>query len=418
MKKSITITLLFLVFKFGFSQSWQNLNCPSPGGQLGDIDRNNNTIYATRLTGGFFKSTDGGATWTDVTTNYPAGQTQNFVCLKSGNILLYMFTGSAFNWYKSTDQGATWTAISGSTPTGGGSVHQASNGTIYWIPSYNGVAAIRTSKDEGATCSTKTAILKKMDLKSNGDAYGLRWDGGSGTVKLSKSVDSGQTWTDLTATNLPATCEQLAMSPNGNIYVSNGGAIHKSTDNGNSFTSMDTVATALYTDFNNNLFAGKTSKFQVTANAGTTWQNATTGLLFPSGTVGNIWAHPNGKTYASNYNPSTSRWSIYSYGTGSTSSVSMIEINQDKLHIYPMPANNFLNIELNDKEENISQINVVDLNGKIVLTKDVQGESETKITTANLTEGIYLLNLRTSSNSIYNERLLSLNNDSIKTFIF
>lgn len=400
MKKLITSTAFLILFVSGFSQTWTSLNCPTPGGQLGDIDRTNSNIYATRLTGGFFKSTDAGATWNDVTANYPTGQTQIFKCLNSGNILLHIFTGTTFPWYKSTDQGATWTQITGSTPTNS-SLYESPNGTLYAVPSFDGFSAIKTSTDEGTTWTSQSGVMKSMAFTTNGDAYGLRWDSGSGEVKLAKSTDNGQTWTDLTGTGLPITSTQIVISPNGNMYVP-GSPTFKSTDNGSTFTSVVVNSDELFVDNNNNLFMKKApSTFSVSVDDGATWTDATGGLAYPSGTVRSIWGHPNGNTYASNYNPSTSSWGIYEYG--SVTSYAKETTSSMEIKISPNPSNGKFIIDT--KTIANGEFTVYDALGKKVFEKTFRQQASNEIDLTNFGEGIYFLKIK-EGDQVYTNKIV------------
>lgn len=63
-------------------------------------------------------------------------------------------------------------------------------------------------------------------------------------------------------------------------------------------------------------------------------------------------------------------------------------INQDEVFFYPNPANSKINIA-----STVSQVNVIDMQGRIVLTWN-NASSSNSIDVSHLSKGIYLLNLQ------------------------
>jgi xyloglucan-specific exo-beta-1,4-glucanase len=101
----------------------------SNGERLAVDPHNSNVLFCGTRRNGLFKSTDGGANWTNVTA-FPITTTSNdngicFVVFDpatvSGGNTQTIYAGvsrtGASNLYKSTDSGATWTAVAGATTT-------------------------------------------------------------------------------------------------------------------------------------------------------------------------------------------------------------------------------------------------------------------------------------------------------------
>ncbi|HKC66909.1 MAG TPA: T9SS type A sorting domain-containing protein [Bacteroidia bacterium] len=64
--------------------------------------------------------------------------------------------------------------------------------------------------------------------------------------------------------------------------------------------------------------------------------------------------------------------------------------NNSKIKLYPNPVQNNLTIEVNDKER--QQLQIVDISGKVILTKNLQGSNTLDVT--NLENGVYFVQLK------------------------
>ena len=145
-----------------------------------------------------------------------------------------------------------------------------------------------------------------------------------------------------------------------------------------------------------NIFAGTPAGVFLTTNTGTSWSNVSTGL----GTAAVVTFTMDG-TY------------IYAgalYGTVGVWRRPLTEmvtvgikenVNQIKMEIYPNPANNNFVIETNSTEK--QNVQVMDVNGKIVLNQIITGTST--IDANNFSEGVYNVSI-TSDNQKANRRLV------------
>ena len=110
----------------GLGSSWQSLGPGNQGGRSRAmvIDPNNPDImYLAAVTGGVFKTTDGGASWTAVGDTLPVLTNASLAMDPNDSRTLYLGTGEIFGFgtnnvrfagngiYRSTDAGTTWNPI-------------------------------------------------------------------------------------------------------------------------------------------------------------------------------------------------------------------------------------------------------------------------------------------------------------------
>jgi hypothetical protein len=77
------------------------------------------------------------------------------------------------------------------------------------------------------------------------------------------------------------------------------------------------------------------------------------------------------------------------------------------LNLYPQPAENNLNINLNNYYEPTVDIMIADVNGKIILNKQLAVINyKTQIETSELSNGVYFLQIQNSKGYITNKRLI------------
>ena len=141
---------------------------------------------------GVFKSTDTGATYTISTTGITGGNYTDIVVANTSNKILVSSGGNGY--WSSTDGGSTWTF--NTTTDRVYHIIKLANGNIILYGS-----RVYRSTDNGATFTDNGSYYgdSKIVEAANGDLYGFRYS------KISKSADSGATWTDLTITGLPTT---------------------------------------------------------------------------------------------------------------------------------------------------------------------------------------------------------------------
>ncbi|MBC7643427.1 MAG: T9SS type A sorting domain-containing protein [Flavobacterium sp.] len=120
--------------------------------------------------------------------------------------------------------------------------------------------------------------------------------------------------------------------------------------------------------------------------------------------------------YTTLYTPTTS--GVYYVGlrnnTGIVTTVSNLRIDTFKVIVNPLSTDNFLNSTFslspnpankiitisNLENSNISEVTIVDLNGRVVKTKKFENVINIEMNIEDLTSGMYLLNITTSAGII------------------
>jgi len=83
------------------------------------------------------------------------------------------------------------------------------------------------------------------------------------------------------------------------------------------------------------------------------------------------------------------------YFDGWATGLDDLQSKTSNFEIYPVPANNYLNVRFTDKQEAVFSIEIQDISGKIIekITDLPVSSTETKIDVSNLNSGIYILKL-------------------------
>jgi photosystem II stability/assembly factor-like uncharacterized protein len=164
------------------------------------------TVYASAsVTGGVFKSVDGGQTWTNSSQGLPAqGYIESVTIDPFHSNVVYAWAGDA--GYVSTDGAASWTLSSlpwpQDTTEGGSFIFDPVAPGIIYGPWYSGTrTGVQKSIDAGATWTPLDipffGCCIVPDPKTSGVLYGLgpASDSPTPTVLFWRSADGGNTWT-------------------------------------------------------------------------------------------------------------------------------------------------------------------------------------------------------------------------------
>lgn len=186
------------------------------------IDHTNpNVIYvgtgdfdgSTPYSNGIMKSTDGGATWTNIGAGIFSQTAVKKILIDPDNtqiITIATGRGQVFNGglYRSTNGGATWTnvlpSVSGAwTNVTVGALHGVSR--LYYAAIGGSLRRLYRSSDRGATWtlltipSASAGFFDTLDVATSklfpNTAYLLS----GGSEKIYKTIDAGATWTDISA---------------------------------------------------------------------------------------------------------------------------------------------------------------------------------------------------------------------------
>jgi photosystem II stability/assembly factor-like uncharacterized protein len=142
-------------------------------------DPSHNTWFVASVGGGVWKTTDGGATWTWLTPDFPVLSTSAIAMAASNPDIIYVGTGESFynidvingdGILKSTDRGATWTPLASTVGN----------------PAFNNVARIIVDPDDPdivLAATTRGRYKEYLDPRSS----------------IFRSTDGGATWTEVYA---------------------------------------------------------------------------------------------------------------------------------------------------------------------------------------------------------------------------
>jgi hypothetical protein len=238
---------------------WQKVNTPSAVTQLNYVAFNSsNHWFIADRNNGFYRSTDQGATWTQINSGLTTtlGWTIN-VNPANGDLIASTYSGTVINanpvnFYRSTDEGNSWNVI----PSGQLSAATAQTGCVfaansdlvcggYWAPFPNSGAWVSTNGGQ-STISASTAST------IGGSVYGLglnpvTQDLWLGTEQngILRSANNGLNWT---VESPPATSFDpvhgirdgniygMTFDNNGNVLFGSQGGIWKSSKTGTGYT--------------------------------------------------------------------------------------------------------------------------------------------------------------------------------------
>jgi photosystem II stability/assembly factor-like uncharacterized protein len=220
------------------------------------------------VSGGIWKTTDAGATWTDLTPDLPNLATSTLAMAESNHDVIYAGTGEGFfnvdqvdgsGMWKSTDRGATWNALPSTTnnpdfqnitriivdPSDENTV-LASAGPGFYYQSFSALAPsskIHRSTDGGATWNVVyDAGLNTIEqIVANPLNFNTQYATINSTGVI-KSVDGGQTWNDASNGIGEVLRMELAVAPTdtSTVYIAaeggaSGSVLYISDDGGDNW---------------------------------------------------------------------------------------------------------------------------------------------------------------------------------------
>ncbi|MGJ8661474.1 MAG: PKD domain-containing protein, partial [Bacteroidota bacterium] len=193
------------------------------------IDRtNNNILYGSYVNGDYYKSTNGGTTWTTITSGLPGG---SWLCpwRQDPVAATTLYAAGRSELYKSINSGGSWSA--GGSPTGSGNIRELviapSNNQVIYTVKQNAVAkstnAGTSFTNVTGTLPVGTASLTNITVSStNPDIVWVTFSGYNATTKVYKSINGGTSWVN-TSTGLPnVPCNTIVYqngAPNDVVYV-------------------------------------------------------------------------------------------------------------------------------------------------------------------------------------------------------
>jgi photosystem II stability/assembly factor-like uncharacterized protein len=218
---------------------WRSIGPASMGGRIDDIavvESNPSIIYLGFATGGLWKSTNNGTTWSSIFDRYPVSSVGDIAIAPSNPNVIYVGTGEPNNRqsssfgggvYKSTDAGKTFEYVGlKETQSIGRVVVDPGNANIVYVAAVghlfgpNQERGLYKTTDGGKTWTntkfvdedtgfTDVAIDPSNPRVLFAASYQRRrtpwgFNGGGPGSGLWKTIDAGKTWTKLTGNGLPA----------------------------------------------------------------------------------------------------------------------------------------------------------------------------------------------------------------------
>jgi PKD repeat protein len=379
-------------------------------------DLNNGIVMGDPINGEFeiYTTTDGGTTWTvvpgaqipDIQTG-EAGWTNDF-CVLGDNVWFGTNKGRVF---ASTDRGHNWIA---SAPSGwsGKNLYPAFRDSLNGLALkyYSGAdtsGLLKSSSDGGTTYSTLTyqGSVLTGDIKyvpGSANTYVTTgWDGtnqGDARMGVTYSFDGGVTWiTDADINGTGITCSSWLNDSTGWIGGFNSGT----TDGIFKYNSVLSRPVADFMTPDTLLPLGGTATF-----TNESYGNPTTYLwVFQNGIPGTSPLQtPPPITYNTSGTFNVTLTVTNSLGSNTLTRTGYIHIggvgiNEQKpsvISIFPNPVRDVMTIQANSK---ISEIQLYNIAGQVVLSKEVNATSVT-VNTSGLTSGVYNLKAVTGNGPV------------------
>ena len=247
--------------------SWTSIGPGNVGGRIRAmvIDPVDPLImYVGGVTGGMWKTINGGTTWTPLSDFMANLAIHSLVIDPTDRRILYAGTGEQFRGagiFKSTDSGGTWAQLAATATSDFYYVRRMA------IAAPGGTSTIFAATDTGVFLSTNAGVswTKKvsgsfMDIEVDPNNQSKLIAGSSGALVY--STDGGMNWTRSTPFGGSGRVELgYATSTSGTVYASvnnNNGELWKSTDGGVSWTKKN-VAALTQGDYDNTLWVDPTN---------------------------------------------------------------------------------------------------------------------------------------------------------------
>lgn len=236
---------------------------PNGNGRLNYIafhPTDTNTMYVGSPSGGFWKTDNGGISWTTTTDNLPTLGVSSIVVNYNNPNIIYIGTGDrdagdapGLGVYKSVDGGNTWFSTNvgmGNVTVGQMLMHPSNPDHILAATS----GGIYRTTNAGTTWTLESGSDNFKDMRykpgSSDTVYATET---SGQANFWRSIDGGNSWSMIT-TGLPSTSQRYAIAVTLDnpevVYLlrsinSEYGGVYRSNNGGTSFTTQSTTPNLL-----------------------------------------------------------------------------------------------------------------------------------------------------------------------------
>lgn len=261
------------------------------GGEIRDLasDPDSDNLYVTMYSpNGFFRSDDDGATWHGLDAAvYDLGEPRGVELDEDGNVYLLISDGL----FKSTDHGATLTEIGADEVGQNGNNFILSQGILI-VGGNDGSVMISTDQGDSFTVSdviqADSYVLSLAASPTTDTFYAVLDDTNNGTLYV--TTDGGATWTEAITDDIANRYTTIGVDPNDAdhlIMLSYGEDVDpwQSFDAGATWDQFDVYGTPSYItrDSSGRVYIGAS----FSDDGGTTWDVVNT--ITPANRVGNVW---------------------------------------------------------------------------------------------------------------------------------
>ncbi|MEO5569479.1 MAG: T9SS type A sorting domain-containing protein [Bacteroidia bacterium] len=399
MKRKIVLIgiLQALIFSTAYSQSWMlQLHVPEVEfNEINFVDANtgwafgDSSFAGTFITGVVLKTNNHGTTWIQQNFGSPDYRIFASSILNLNEIFAAgrdaSGSGNTGLFVKSGDGGITW---SGSTNFNERLFEVCFiNSLTGWVMGKNGL--LSKTIDGGNTWSSPINLTNEdiFDMKFFNSTTGIM---SCGNGELYRTIDGGNSWNPVSSSSNE---DLTAISINGGVdakVCGTGGDIINSNNSGSTWTSQVSGTTADLEDISfynstDGFTAGIIGQMRNTVTGGNTWNNFSSNCSYDI-------------TALSMINSSsgwfcTSNGDIYSYmnATG----INSTDVLQVDFNVVPNPGVDYVEIKISHSLQNISEINVRDANGRIVINHlIVENDRNIPLNISLLSRGVYCIELR------------------------
>ena len=224
-------------------QDWNATTSWNPGvGRITSIDGSGSFMIVGAETGGVWKTTDGGQSWTPL-SDYFSNLYVYSVAIDPSNSSVYYFGSYSGLIYKSIDSGATWNFLgtAGNSRVNKIKIHPT-NSNIMFATSEN--AGIYKSVNGGVNWSTAVTDSKGYDLEFKPGDPSVVYASGNG---FHVSTNGGTSFTTIGGFGIYAKMIGVSADDASVVYVleadgppyASFGGFYSSNDSGNSFTELN-----------------------------------------------------------------------------------------------------------------------------------------------------------------------------------
>ena len=204
------------------------------------------TLYAGTYSGGVFRSTDSGTTWTAVNTGLTSQDIRSLAINPTTPTTLYAGTWGG-GVFRSADSGTTWTAVNTGLTNHNVyaiAINPAAPSTLY-AGTYDGVFR---STDSGTTWTAVNTGLTNHHVQSlaiDPLAPTILYAGTTLGGGVFRSTDSGTTWSAVNTSLSDCWVQSVAVDPltPTALYAGTKGGVFCSTDSGTTWTAVNTGLT-------------------------------------------------------------------------------------------------------------------------------------------------------------------------------